>query len=296
MGKIMDPFNLMGTQASAPASRSYGGEISNNLQQQMNIAPELFGAESNPSYGQPAYAGLSATNLNAYLNGINGSPGYLSTFSNSIAPAMTAAGTAATSATRAANLQDMSSLGPGAVQSLKALNPDVASLYGKLAQQAGEGLDAGSMMTADQQRGVNNSVRSAQSARGMAYGPAASYSEVLANSQYGDQLLQQRQGFAGQVADMGNSLYSQPLLQYFGLGSNAPMGAAGNVMASGNSGADTALSASNTVGQLGSYASSLNRNNQQMQWNSGLNNAQQQKDMWASAGNSFNSILGGLMI
>lgn len=284
MGSMLQTVGLaLGAGKTSAPQGNLGGEVSDMLAQ----APAMY---QNAATYAPQYQDLMLQMQNAYLNGSNGQPGYLQQYTQNVLPAMTAASNTATTSSRASTFGDLASMGPGAASSLKALNPDVASLYGKLAQQAGEGLDAGSMLTADQQRNVNNAVRAGQSARGMAFGPTASYQEVLANSQYGDQLLQQRQGFAGQVADMGNSLYSQPLLQYFGLGSNAPMGAAGNVMASGNSGEDTALSASNTVGQLGTYASSLNRNNQDLQWKSNYNNAAQQYAMWSSAGNSLNTI------
>lgn len=216
---LFDPGDIFGLHASAPKARKYGAELQQNLSAQIAVAPQLYAAESNQSYGQPAYAQLSASNLNTYLNGSNGQPGYLSLYQNSIAPALTNAtinsNNALGTATRSGTLSDLQSLGPQYASALRNLSPDTASLYSKLAQQAGEGLSAGTGLTADQQRNLNNSVRNAQSARGVSFGPAASYAEVLANSDYGNNLLQQRQNFAGQVAGMGNSLYMQPLLNFF---------------------------------------------------------------------------------
>lgn len=161
---------------------------------------------------QPQYSKLDLQNTYDTLMGVDGTPGYLEQYRKFVLPEMIAA----QSAERAAGAADLGKVGPQYLAALKASNPQVANLYDLLAQQASDGLNAGSQMTGDQFRSLNNSLRSSQGARGMAYGPAASYAEMLAGSQFGDQLLRQRQEFAGGTAELGNRLYSLPTLQLFG--------------------------------------------------------------------------------
>ena len=96
-----------------------------------------------------------------------------------------------------------------------------------------DGLGAGSQLTADQFRNVNNSVRAGQGARGVSYGPASQYAEVMANSQYGDNLYNQRQAQASSTAELGNRLYSLPTLQAFGMASGAGTGQAQSFLGQG---------------------------------------------------------------
>lgn len=99
---------------------------------------------------------------------------------------------------------------PGAVSSVSAANPDEAMLLKKLAQQAGEGLDAGALLDPALQRVTTQAIRGAQAARGMGYGPSDVVTESSALTQLGNQLRQQRQGFASNVSGMLNNYLTIP--------------------------------------------------------------------------------------
>lgn len=191
-----------------------GGDYLKKLNAYQAGMPTQYAIQA--EYG-PKYAGLNLANLGNTLLGVNGQRGYLDLYGNDILPRLTAANNAATTAARTSTVQDFSNLSPLMALGLRNSNPQVASLYDKLAQQAGDGLDAGNRMTGDDLRGLNASLRSSMGARGISYGPASSYAEAMAGSQYGNQLANQRREFAGNIAQLGNSLYTLPALQAFGM-------------------------------------------------------------------------------
>lgn len=223
-GDLSDPMAVLasGDKAGKKALKKQYGNTGYKYLQQMFA----YGAGMPQQYDwqleyQPKYTQAALKNTYQTLMGDGTTPGYLAQYTDAILPRMTAAQNQANSATRAAHAQDFANLGPELVQGIRGANPEMARLYDLLAQQGSEGLQAGSQLTGDQMRNVNNSVRASQGARGMSYGPAASYAEVLANSQYGDNLYQQRQQQAGNVAQLGNQMYSLPMLQAFGMAPGA---------------------------------------------------------------------------
>ena len=217
----------------------------------------------------PGYTNLDLQNTSNYLNGMPGVQGALSQYANNVLPQMTAANNTANTASRLAVSNDLSALGPGATAGIRALNPSQAALYDLLSKQAGEGLAAGNQMTPAQLAQLNNSLRSSQGVRGMSYGPAASYEEVMQNGAYGDQLQQQRQGFAGNLAEMGNRFYTLPGLQML-TGTSGPSGQAQSFY--GGAGNATAGSG-NTFSQLGGYGSDLFNTNYNAQASANISGA-----------------------
>jgi hypothetical protein len=216
----------------APAQGNYGAETAQALQAQIQEAPQLYQAQANPSYGEPAYAALNLTNLSTLLNGANGQAGLLA--DQQQAQAAAAKGqSAANTILRTSSLNDVLNLGPTGVAAMNAADPAGASLLTQLNTQANQGLAAGSGMTADQQRQLNNSVSGSQGARGMAYGPASAYASVLATSQAGQQQLAQRQQTAAGVVGADQSFYGAPYQAILGTQSNAG-GAANSLLAQGN--------------------------------------------------------------
>ena len=123
---------------------------------------------------QPQYDQLNLTQTGDTLNGVNGQPGYLSLYQNNVVPAITAAQTTANTATRTANANDLTTLGPAALAGVKASNPQQTALLDSLNTTAQEGLDAGTGLTADQMRNITNATNASYANRGVAYGPAAS--------------------------------------------------------------------------------------------------------------------------
>lgn len=171
---------------------------------------------------KPQYDAVTLQSYNDTLNGVGGKPGYLSLYENDVVPTITRATTAANTALRTSNRNDLSTLGPDVLAAIKAANPGQTGLMDKLTSDAQVGLDAGSQLTGDQFRTVNNAVNASNATRGVAYGPAASYAQVLANSGYGDQQYQQRHDNATQVAGLNNDYYTKQILNILGMDSTAP--------------------------------------------------------------------------
>jgi hypothetical protein len=238
---------------STPLPRQLGQELNGILKQ----GPRLLNSQSalTPGFGDIA---LGADQQ--YLMGDANHPGVLSLYANSVLPQMTAAANAANTSARTAAANDLTNLGPQFSQGIRNTSPESTALYDKLAQQAGEGLDAGSLMTPAQFAQLNNSIRSAQGARGMSYGPAASYQEVLANSDFGQNLLQERQKFAGDISRMGYDQYTAPVLQSMG-GIRGDTGGAGNFIDRAGSFSGGAMGYGDIFGRLGNYASDLYNTN-----------------------------------
>lgn len=128
-------------------------------------------------------------------------------------------------AQRVADVNAIRDLGPLAKLALANANPEAASLVDRLTSQANEGLDAGSMMTGDQMRNLNSSLRSSMGARGVSYGSNASYQEALAGSQYGEMLRQQRVADAYKALAANQSYYGDTFQQILGRQSGANAGA-----------------------------------------------------------------------
>jgi hypothetical protein len=245
----------MGSKADAPATPNYGGITSDTLRAEIEQAPALWAASE--EY-QPKYTALAGREYNAFLNQIT--PNYVGT----ILPQMSAGAAATNTAARTANIGDIGALGPGAAAALRAYNPASAGLLDTLNTQAAEGLAAGTGMTADQQRMLNSSVRGAQGARGTGYGPAASYAEVLANSGFGQDLLSQRQNFAGQTMTANNAFYGDPASWMWGGGNEAfgSLGTLGSQAGQGVQGAGPSLFNPNAANDLwAGYYQSLGQTN-----------------------------------
>lgn len=138
---------------------------------------------------------------------------------------------AANTAQRTADLTDLEALGGRAVSAIQAANPQQKLLVDLLNQQAQEGLAAGSGLTAAESRQAAQSARSASAARGLGYGHSDVTGEVLASLGLGNQLQQQRRGFATQVAGINQSFTGDPAMAVLGRSSGVG-GAAQNFMGS----------------------------------------------------------------
>lgn len=115
-------------------------------------------------------------------------------------------------ATRAANVNDLSTMGPDALAALKSANPQMAALMDQLNTQAGTELTAGSGLTPDEQRIMQQATRSSWAARGLDGSNASAADEVLRQYALGQQLLRQRQQFAQGVVGQDTQVYQDPTL------------------------------------------------------------------------------------
>lgn len=100
------------------------------------------------------------------------------------------------------------------VNDIRSMNPGQASLYDLLNQSATQGLKAGSTIAPGDSWKITNGVRSSWANRGVGNAPSAQLDEALQLFGGGQQLLQQRQQTAGNVAQLGNQLYNMPALTF----------------------------------------------------------------------------------
>lgn len=127
----------------------------------------------------------------------------------------------AKSSQRAADIQDVMTLGPQAREALLAANPESAALLAKLNEQANAGLDAGTGLTPEEQRAMQQAARAAWAARGLGASNGAAADELLAQFNLGQQLQRQRQSFAQSVLGNNQQILGDPFMQILGRGSNA---------------------------------------------------------------------------
>lgn len=127
----------------------------------------------------------------------------------------------AAKATQAGTIDRLNTLGPDARAAILAANPDMASLLDKLNTQAGEGLDAGSGLTPDEERIMQQQARASWAARGLDGSPGAAADEILRQFALGQNLKGQRQAFAQSVVGQDQSTLENPIFQLLTQGSNA---------------------------------------------------------------------------
>lgn len=205
--------------SSAPAVPDYGQQTEQTLNAQIKEAPSLYAA--NALY-QPQYSNLNLQNIDTLLNGgtnawgQNSGQGLLSQYTNQIAPATAQAQANANTMAATGTISNIQNLGPAYNAAIRTASPQSAQLLDTLNKQANSELTAGTQLTADQQRQTNNAVNASEASRGMSYGPAASYQNVLASSQAGQQMQQQRQSFATSVLGQNNQFYTDPFLGLIG--------------------------------------------------------------------------------
>lgn len=196
--------------SSVPPPEGYGQATQATLNAQLKEAPQEYAAEA--TY-QPLLSNLTSNDtlaaMNNMLNGSNGQQG------------LVADSSAANTAARGANVGDITNLGPQAVGAINAANPAMAGLLGQLNQSASAGLSAGSSLTPDQQRAMQQQSRSAFAARGTGGDNGSIADELLRQFNLGQQLLTQRQQFGQSMVGTNMQSQTDPMLQILGQNSGA---------------------------------------------------------------------------
>ena len=213
----------MSTKVAAPPARDYGAETTSNLNAQIELSPKLLAAEQKT---RPAYTELDLQTLRDSLQGTANAPGLVDLYAQ-ISPRLQQIDTEGNTASRAADLADIKNLGPEAMAAMRAANPGQWALLDELTKQAGGDLAAGSKLTPAMQREIEQYVRKGAAARGMGVGPVDLYSEAMTMGSAGQNLLNQRRGFAAGVVDLNQRLAGDPFLQITGRSSGALSSAAG---------------------------------------------------------------------
>lgn len=206
----------MGTKVAAPPPRDYAKETRDTLQAQVDLAPDLYGAESSEEYGQPAYTTLGLKTLERALLGTDGQRGLLDIYTRDVNPAMQRMEQSTDSARRQADLQDVEAYGGRATAALLASDSYKKQLSDELSQQALSELQAGATLDPSLRREVQQSYRNAATARGMAYSPSSAAEEAYFTGLQAEQLRRQRQQFAAGALAQRQQLTGDPFMQILG--------------------------------------------------------------------------------
>jgi hypothetical protein len=196
----------------APTPRDYGKETAETLRAQLDLAPEKYAAEAKYA---PQYQALQLGLLKS------ATPELLQLYKEQIAPAMGEVEAAARSRSRAGDIADIERLGPQARAAIKAASPEQAALADTLTAQAQSGLAAGSRLTPEQQRMVEQQTRSGLAARGLAQGPSGALQEAVRSQMAGAGLQQQRQQQAMGALGASQGVYGDVFQQVLGRPSQA---------------------------------------------------------------------------
>jgi hypothetical protein len=258
----------------APPPRDYGQETRDTLQAQIDLAPGLFEAES--QY-RPQYAELDLETLATTLRGQPGTAGLLELYENDIAPALTRISGQDRDDRIAGELGALTEYAPQVTRTLREASGN-AGITDRLTAQAIEGLDAGAGMDPTLANEISQGVRSGQAARGFGFGMPDVVTEAFARGERGNQLRQQRQQFAGQVAGINQATGGDPLMAILG----RPSGT--TALTPGVAGQAQGMSPGSIFSPESGYAQDLFNTNY---------NAQAATNIGAS--NNRNAIFGGLL-
>lgn len=196
--------------SSVPPPEGYGQATQATLNAEIGEAPQMLNAEQ--QY-QPQLTDLASNDaLMAINNMLYGSTGQQGTIGDTAA---------ANSASRAANINDVQNLGPSALTAVQGANPAMTNLLTQLNQSASAGLSAGSSLTPDQQRAMQQQSRAAFAARGTTGTNGSVADELLRQFNLGQQLLTQRQQFGQSMVGTNMSSTTDPMLALLGGGSSA---------------------------------------------------------------------------
>jgi len=197
---------------SAPTPRDYAQETRDTLRSQIDLAPEKYAAEAQFA---PKYQALTIDMLK------QATPELLKLYKEQIAPTMGEVEAISRSRSRAGDIADISTLGPQARAAIKAASPEQAALADKLTAQAQSGLNAGSRLTPEQQRQVEQQTRGSFAARGLAGSPTAGLQEAVRSQMSGAGMQQQRSQQAMGALGASQGVYGDVFQQVLGRPSQA---------------------------------------------------------------------------
>jgi hypothetical protein len=153
---------------------------------------------------------------------------------------------------------------------LKASDPIGFALREKLGQSVTTELDSGRALSDGERRGVQQSTRASQAARGNVNGVAAGVQEVMAQSQFGEQRFQQRQQNAAAFLSGTTPLSQFGQLRQAGAGAAPFQSLAGNAVGlDRNAGAAAAAFSQQSFGTQ-SQVYNTQMSNQSNPWMEGL--------------------------
>ena len=270
----------MGTKIAAPEARNYGNEMRDTLQSQIDLAPQLYGAEKQ---FRGKYAQLDmdiAKQMTPQLLDLyETSQRRLGTMDREQLDLQ-----------REGDISAIEKYGGRAREALDAANPEQAALLKELNAQALGDLKLGGQLNAGEQRQISQAARGAQSARGFGYGINDAAIESWAQLQGGSQKRQQRQGFAQSMVGMNKSTAADPFMAILGRPSSMNPTMSGGVV--GQAGGFNPGAMFSPESQ---YAGDIYNQNYQGQLAARTATAKNKAAMWGAGMSAVGSIVGGGM-
>lgn len=208
-------------KTKVPKPPTYSQMMNYNLDAQESIQDKLLGLETK---FRPKYQSLQETTLNNQLYGGEGNAGYINMLNQSNAALAGVQGNAARG-----YMGTMASLTPQARSMM--LTPQTAAMQQSLMNQAQAGLNAGTGLTAQDQRQAFQTANQAMAMRGMG-GRQAIAAGVLSNYGLGLQRQDRARQFAGSIISQDTALQSAAM-QMAG-GAMSQYGAGGAFMGQAN--------------------------------------------------------------
>jgi hypothetical protein len=160
-----------------PDNRNYGQETRDTLQAQIDLAPQVFQAESSAQYGQPAYANLANQTMQTALMGGGGQLGMLGQYEQNIAPTMRRVEAANVAAQREGDVSDVERLGARASAAFDAADPKSQAIGDELQSQVMADLRSEGKLSRRERHSINQRSRQDYGSRGLLYSPASAMNE-----------------------------------------------------------------------------------------------------------------------
>jgi len=277
--------------APAPEPRDLGKETGDVLQARLDYMPKQLAAEQ--QY-RSQWADLDLATLSRSLGGSEGQPGLMEIYRDQVMPALSQTEAQAAQDQAVGRLDTVERYGQRATQALMNADPEKKALADKLIGQANDELSLGASLDPALQRQVSQSVRGAQSARGMAYNPSSAREEAMFSGLQAEQLRRNRQQFAMGVLGQRQAITGDPWMSLVGQPSQAFAAAPGYAAPGGGMG---------QAGQMfapGQYESSMfgmnyqgALQNQALQTQASMANAQNKAAMTSAVIGAFGTMAGG---
>ena len=213
----------MNTKVDAPPPQNYGQQTRDTLQAQVDLAPSLLKAEQTT---RPGYTQLDLQQLQQTLFGSDGQQGLADIYAR-LSPQLSQVASEGATNQRTADIADVNRLGSLATEALRKANPAEFALLDQLNSQAQSDLAAGSTLTPDMQREIEQYVRQGQSARGMVSGPSSLYQEAMSLGSAGQALKDSRRRFAAGMIPINQSVLGDQFMQILGRPSTTMSSTAG---------------------------------------------------------------------
>jgi len=238
-----------------PSAPALGSIYNSSVASEAAVAPQIYAENAAWS---PQYTKLGLSNLSSFLNGSDGTPGFLSEYSSNIMPTLTASQIGANSALRSATVQDAANLTPGIIANERAANPGAASMVDTLLSRTGSDLNLGTALNPNENRLLQQQVRGGETARGLGTGAGDAVNEAFTQSNAGQQLYQQRLGNAQNAVGTSMGFYKDPYAELTGVGSGSGMNASAMAGLASGSVAPSEMSQFSPVNALsGQYQSQM---------------------------------------